>query len=156
MILFGECIYSVHSQPSHCLTIPYHPMMFWMMNYICMPACNVIPFGEYIYTVHSQPSYWFWMINYSRLQWYLVVKALTQYTVNPRTVWPFKYYPLWFLNDKLFKPALWWMHLHSTQSTLLLFNFLILTTMVLNDKLFQAAMISCVECMYTVHSQPTY
>ena len=34
-ILSGECIYTVHSQPSFCLTIYYHSLWFGTINTLC-------------------------------------------------------------------------------------------------------------------------
>ncbi len=76
----------------YCLTIRCHPLWFWMVDKLCQPAI-----------------------------WYHVVNASTQYIVNPPTVWPFNIHmvlcTLPACND-----IMWWMHLHSTQSTLLLSN----------------------------------
>ena len=54
-----QCIYTIHSQPSYCLTLQYHPLLFWVIDKLCQPAI-----------------------------WYHVVVAPIPYTVNPPTVWP--------------------------------------------------------------------
>ena len=38
MTTCGEGVYIVHSRPSYCLTIQYHPLWFWMVNTQCQPA----------------------------------------------------------------------------------------------------------------------
>ena len=48
----GECIHTVHSQPSYCLTIHYQPLWLWMIGELCQLA---IKWG--MHRVHSHPSY---------------------------------------------------------------------------------------------------
>ncbi len=59
MISCGECIFTVHCQPSYCPAIQYRRLWFWMIDKLCQLAMR-----------------------------YCVVNACTQYTVNPPTVWP--------------------------------------------------------------------
>ena len=72
----------IHSQPSYCLTIQYHPLWFWMIDKLCKPDVVMNAYtqstlllsnhsmsstvllndvtlfcNKCIYTVHSQPSY---------------------------------------------------------------------------------------------------
>ena len=73
--------------------------------------------------VHVQLFYWFCVI-YSLCDpalhvWYNEMNSLTQYIVNPPTVWPFNIIHCgleWYIDH--FMPAckcdiMWWMHLHS-------------------------------------------
>ena len=56
MISCGECIYTVHSQPSYCMNIPSHLLCFG-----CLPACRMISCGECIHIVHCEPSFFFFL-----------------------------------------------------------------------------------------------
>ena len=79
----------LHSQPSYCLTIQYHPLWFSIL-------CHVM-------------------------------NASTQYTVNPPTVWLFN-----ITHCGSQYHVMWWMHLHSIQTSLLLSDHSITTTLLLS------------------------
>ncbi len=87
---------------------------------------------------HTVSNSFHWYINYASLQGYHVVNASAQYTVNPPTVWPSN---INHCDDADMQYHVWSMHLHSTQSTLLLSDQSILftSTLVLNVKLCQLA-----------------
>ena len=111
-------LYTVHSQPSYCLTNQYHPLWFLRST---VPACDMIA----LYTVHGQPSYC--LTNHDHPLWFLrltvpacnMIPCATQCTVNPPTVWPSNIIHCDFLmTDNLWQPAIWYHVLHSTLSTL--------------------------------------
>ena len=141
MISFGECNYTVHSQPSYCLTIQYHPMWHWITCQTGVWYQVMIAFQRYIV---NPPTGWPFNIIQCVLNdislcqlavWYHVLNASTHsYTVNPPTVWPFniiqcsvEWYASLQYDIKL------WPHLHSTLSTLLLSEHSISSNVVLND-----------------------
>ncbi len=145
MISCGECIHTVHSQPSYCLTIQWHPLWFWMKDKLYQPASwyDVVNASTQ-YTVNP-PTVWpfndilfgfEWKISYASLH-HDVVNASTRYTVNPPTVWPFniiRYDLKWQMNcASLQQYDMWLKCLHCTQSALLLSGHSVSASVVVND-----------------------
>ena len=85
------CWMHVYSQPSHCLSTQYQPLLFWVIDILTMSAYKIISCDDGIFTVDSQPSYcltiqyhplWCWMIKFASLQYYIIYGKCVQYTVS--------------------------------------------------------------------------